>query len=432
MTKQKLVQLRPEQEDALRRMHNGCILCGGTGSGKSITGLAYYISRVCDGDWQSATMKKPRDLYIITTAMKRDRFEWDSDMGMFGLNREAECCLYPVKIIVDSWNNIRKYTDITNAMFIFDEQRVVGSGVWAKSFQKIAKKNDWILLSATPGDGFGDYVQVFIANGFYRNKTEFMNRHAIYNRYCTSYPKIEGYREQGYLLSLRNRVLVDMECARKTERHIYYKLMPYDFALYRKTMKERWDPFEDKPIENISKLCYILRKISNTHEQRIAETSQLVHNHGRCIIFYNYDYELDMLIKMCRDNGFIFAQWNGHEHAPIPESKDWVYLVQYAAGSEGWNCTSCDTIIFFSPSYSYKQMEQASGRIDRLNTPYRDLYYYHLRSSSKIDLAINRALLAKKQFNEQKFLAKSGQKWPDGQIRFKNCENSVNTQKSKL
>lgn len=411
MAVRSLVKLRPEQEDALRRMHNGCILCGGTGSGKSITGLAYYISQMCQGDWKRGYMKKPKNLYIITTAMKRDRYEWDGDMGKFGLNRDRSACIFPVSVTVDSWNNIGKYTGVHGAAFIFDEQRVVGSGAWAKSFQKIVKKNAWILLSATPGDGFGDYIQVFIANGFYRNKTEFMTRHAIYNRYCTAYPKVDGYREQGYLLSLRERVLVDMECERNTERHVYHKLIPYDFVKYKQVMKDRWDPYENRPIENISKLCYILRRISNSHELRILEVAKLVKEHGRCIIFYNFDYELEQLSQMCEEYGFIFAQWNGHVHEPIPKTNDWVYLVQYAAGSEGWNCTTCDTIIFFSPSYSYKQMEQASGRIDRLNTPFHDLYYYHFRSSSKIDLAINRALVAKKQFNERKFVAKSGQKW---------------------
>ena len=49
-------------------------------------------------------------------------------------------------------------------------------------------------------------------------------------------------------------------------------------------------------------------------------------------------------------------------------------------------------------------MAQAAGRIDRLNSPYRDLYYYHLKSRSGIDIAISKALGQKKQFNERKFV----------------------------
>lgn len=387
------------------RMRNGCILCGGTGSGKSVVGIAYYISRMCEGSWKTCRMRKPKNLYIITTAMKRDRMEWDTDLGRFGLSRERTGCIFPVNVVVDSWNNIHKYIKVNGAAFIFDEQRVVGSGAWAKAFQAIAKRNQWVLLSATPGDTWSDYIQVFIANGFYRNKTEFTRRHCIYSRYCTRYPKIEGYLEQGYLLSLRDRILVQMDCVRSTQRHVYDRIVPYDVAKYKDAMKRRWNPYKGTPARDISELCYVLRRISNSHPGRVAEVVKLVRDHGRCLIFYNFDYELELLESMCRKEKFTYAQWNGHVHEPLPTSSDWVYLVQYTAGSEGWNCTQCNTVIFFSQSYSYKQTEQASGRIERLDTPYKDLYYYHLRSSSKIDIAISRALLAKKEFNNKKFLA---------------------------
>ena len=49
-------------------------------------------------------------------------------------------------------------------------------------------------------------------------------------------------------------------------------------------------------------------------------------------------------------------------------------------------------------------MEQARGRIDRMNTPFNDLYYYHLKTRSGIDLAISRALNSKKKFNESGFI----------------------------
>lgn len=407
-----MLRLWPAQEDALSRMHNGCILCGGTGSGKSLTGLAYYIRGMCDGDWgRNPAMKKPKNLYIITTAMKRDKLEWDGELSQFGLSRDHKLCLYPVNVVVDSWNNVGKYTKISGAAFIFDEQRVVGSGMWARSFTAIAKKNQWILLSATPGDSWKDYIAVFVANGFYRNRTEFMSRHVVYSRYCTKYPKIDHYLEQGYLLSLRARVLVDMDCVRGTERHIYHVNVPYDSAKYRDILKRRWDPDRKTPVKNVSELCYLLRKVSNSHPDRTKAVLKLVKQHGRCIIFYNFDYELEALRAMCKDAGVIFAEWNGHAHEPIPETADWVYLVNYMAGAEGWNCITCDTIIFYSPNYSYKTVEQASGRIDRANTPFKDLYYYHIKTNSNIDLAINRALNQKKKFNESGYFSSTyGQK----------------------
>ena len=130
---------------------------------------------------------------------------------------------------------------------------------------------------------------------------------------------------------------------------------------------------------------------------------ELAEKHPRMIVFYNFDYELDILKHIYYGEDVEIAEWNGHAHQPVPTSEKWIYLVQYNAGAEAWNCITTDTIVFYSQNYSYKIMAQASGRIDRLNTPYIDLHYYHLKSRSGIDLAISRALKDKKKFNERKF-----------------------------
>ena len=166
------IELRDYQLDAVHRMKNGCILCGGVGSGKSRTSLAYYFTQEGGCIQPYSPMKKPRDLYIITTARKRDDLEWDEELVPFLLSTKPENnSLYKNKVIIDSWNNIGKYTDVKGAFFIFDEQRVVGSGAWVKSFLKIARWNKWILLTATPGDTYSDYLPVFLANGFFKNRT---------------------------------------------------------------------------------------------------------------------------------------------------------------------------------------------------------------------------------------------------------------------
>lgn len=388
-------------------MKNGCILCGGVGTGKSRTALAYYYTQ-CGGelDWEDkyVPMTQPRDLYIITTARKRDQLEWDGDMAPFLLSTHPEVCYYKdLNIIVDSWNNIGKYRKVYGAFFIFDEQRVVGGGAWVKAFYDITRKNKWILLSATPGDTWMDYVPVFIANGFYKNKTEFINEHVIYNRF-SKYPKVDRYLGDSYLAMLRDSILVDMEFKRHTVPHHEDVLVRYDISAYRDVMRNRWDPYKNEPITNASRLCYILRKVVNSDTSRLIAVMEILEKNPKIIIFYNFDYELDMLKNMDYGPEVEVAEWNGHAHEPLPEGKSWVYLVQYTAGAEGWNCIKTDTIIFFSQNYSYKIMEQSAGRIDRLNTPYTDLYYYHLRSRSGIDLAITRALNAKKKFNARKFV----------------------------
>ena len=396
------------QIDAVKRMKNGCILNGGVGSGKSRTALAYYYLRnggdpasLC-GDNYMPMDDPPKDLYIITTARKRDTLEWDGDMAPFLLSTHTDVNLYCNKVVVDSWNNITKYKEVTGAFFIFDEDRVTGSGVWVKSFLKIAKSNEWIILSATPGDTWQDYIPVFLANGFYKNKSEFIREHIVYSRF-SKFPKVDRYLNTGRLIRLRNNILIDMDFHRDTIPHHEDVYVSYDISAYKDICRNRWNPWEDKPIENAAEFCYSLRKLVNTDEARQVALLQIIEEHPKAIIFYNFDYELDILKKLYYGEDFEIAEWNGHKHQEVPKGDKWVYLVQYTAGNEGWNCVRTDTIIFYSQNYSYKVMTQAAGRIDRLNTPYKDLYYYHIKSRSGIDLAISKALKNKKKFNERKF-----------------------------
>lgn len=399
------IPLYDYQLDAVKRMKNGCILCGGVGSGKSRTSLAYYYIQNGGGvDTEDfVPMKNPRDLYIITTAMKRDKLEWDEELVPFLLSVKPEVNYYTNNIVIDSWNNIKKYSNVNGAFFIFDEDRVCGSGAWVKAFLKIAKRNKWIILSATPGDTWSDYIPVFIANGFYKNRTEFSQEHIVYSRF-SKYPKIDRYLGTGKLVRLRNDILVDMDFKRPTTAHHEDVYCEYDIPLYKSAMRTRWDPYKNEPIQQASGLCYVLRRIVNEDESRQVALCEIFEKHPRIIVFYNFDYELDILKGIHYGNKVKVTEWNGHAHEPIPDSKSWVYLVQYTAGAEGWNSIKTDTIVFFSQNYSYKIMQQASGRIDRLNTPFRDLYYYHLKSRASIDIAIGKALKEKKQFNESRFV----------------------------
>lgn len=418
--------LRPQQRGAISKMTTGCILNGGTGSGKSRTGLTYYFEE--QGGKIEPTFvkpKNPKDLYIITTAMKRDQQEWENELVPFCMS-SIKNALYSNKVVVDSWNNIKKYVDAENAFFIFDEDRIQGNGAWVQAFYKIAKKNDWIVLSATPGDTWKDYIPIFVANGFYKNRTDFNQQHVIWKR-CGNHWDIDRYMNTGRLIRLRNRILIDMDVERHTVKHHEDIYCTYDHDLYRSTIKERKDPYKKEyvpckeedpdselvdgkcmklvnpPIPQASVLCQILQHIVGEDESRQAAVLELTETHPRVIIFYNYNYERDILMNLGYAEGTEIAEWSGHAHQPLPTGDRWVYLVQYTAGCEGWNCITTDTIIFYSQNYSYKVVAQAEGRIDRLNTPFTDLYYYHLKSRSGIDIAISKALDQKKKFNENKW-----------------------------
>ena len=397
------IHLYDHQEKALAKMKNGCILNGGVGSGKSITSLAYYFKRQGGTLDPYSPMIMPKDLYIITTARKRDTNEWEKELNVYLMTSDPnKKTAYGNKVIVDSWNNIMKYTEIKDSFFIFDEDRVTGNGKWVTTFLILAKRNDWIILSASPGDKWEDYIPVFLANGFYKNKTEFRREHLVYSMY-TKYPKVERYINEGRLIRLRNSILVDMDFERHTVPHHEDIFVQYDVAKYKLAIRDRWNPYKNEPIQQASGLCYVLRRIVNEDETRQAALLELFEKHPKMIVFYNFDYELDTLKGMYFGHDVEVAEWNGHKHQPTPEGDKWVYLVQYTSGCEGWNCITTDTIVFYSQNYSYKVVLQATGRIDRLNTPFTDLYYYHLKSRSGIDLAISKALKAKKKFNETRW-----------------------------
>lgn len=409
------MKLYDYQWDAINRMHNGSILCGGVGSGKSLTSLAYYFTEIGKGylngtehgfDDDYVPMCEYVDLYIITTARKRDTKEWEGELGKILMSTNQEVSLYStdIEIHIDSWNNIGKYIDVQNAFFIFDEQRVVGSGAWVKSFLKITQKNKWILLSATPGDTWTDYIPVFIANGFYRNRTEFNQRHVVFKRF-SKFPQVERYLETNRLIRLRDCILVTMDYIKPTTSHNDIIPVEYDRFLYKEIMSTRWNIFENEPIKNAAELCFTARKVVNSDPSRVNAIIDILKDHPKIIVFYNYDYELDILKKTSWGKDVKISEWNGHKHQPIPKSESWIYLVQYNAGAEGWNCIETDTMIFYSMNYSYKIMVQSAGRIDRMNTPFTDLYYYQLRSNCPLDIAISRALKTKKNFNERKFFA---------------------------
>ena len=402
-----IVDLGPHQLKAVRELDNGKILKGGVGTGKSRTAIAFYYkltggSFPINGVGEFGAFADARDLYIITTAKKRDSLEWRSELAWFLIGEEDRSRNHGyVATVIDSWNNIGNYTDVTGAVFIFDEQRLVGSGAWVKAFYKIAASNQWIILSATPGDTWADYIPCFVANGYYKNRTQFMDHHAVWSRY-SKFPKVESWYNTDRLERLRERVLVEMPYERLTIRISKNIICPYDPVKLKKITEERWDIYNDSPIENVSALFYAMRKVVNSDPSRVEELRKVYDKHRKVIVFYNFTYELDILREWARDQEIPFTEWNGQKHEEILDSDNWLYLVQYTAGAEGWNCITTDAIFFYSLTYSWRAFEQSHGRIDRMNTPFKELYYYVARSMAPIDQSIWKALKTKKNFNETK------------------------------
>lgn len=388
------MELMPHQERVMDRLGNGKVLYGNVGSGKTFTSLVYYTRN-----------EAPKDLYVITTAKKRDSLDWEGEAASLGI---GDIRGKYGALTVDSWNNIGKYIGVEDAFFIFDEQRLIGSGAWVKAFHKIAKKNRWILLSGTPGDVWIDYAPVFIANGFYRNITDFKYQHVRYGKH--KYPKIVGYLGTSRLNRLRDSILVEMEFERHTVRHVNWLDVEYDDVMYKTLVKRRWNPWTDEPMVDAAELFRCVRRLVNSDPSRIKMVLDLLKLHPRLIVFYNFNYELEML-RGLSELGVPVLEWNGHKKDVLPDEWSGVYLVQYISGAEGWNCVSTDAMVFYSLTRSYKNFVQAQGRIDRLNTPFKDLYYYILVSDSPIDGKNREALDEKKDFNESFFYNKM---WENG------------------
>lgn len=398
-----MVTFRPHQEKAINDLRPGSILIGGTGSGKSRTSLGYFIRKECYGNKGCTKIERPMPLLIITTAKKRDSKEWDDECAVFGLSQNEEESFYGIKVKIDSWNNIKKYLNFKNGFVIFDEQKVVGSGAWVRSFYKITKNNHWILLSATPGDTWMDYIPVFIANGYYKTRKDFLWTHAVYNRY-SKYPKIDRWIAESKLEYLRKKILVEMPFEKQTVMNHIDIQVDYDRELYRKVIKDRWNPYKNWPIQNVSELYALMRKVVNSDPSRLIALESIINSNDRIIVFYSFDYEIELLrtLKDKVSEDVVFAEWNGHNHEEIPKSDKWVYFVNYMSGAEGWECTETDTVVFYSMQYSYRTAVQSYGRIDRLNTPYKNLYCYWLKSKAWIDVAISRAMKQKKDFHERR------------------------------
>jgi hypothetical protein len=386
----KKIQLFDHQKLAVNQLKTGSILCGGVGSGKTLTSIFYYKKK-----------EFPKDLYVITTAQKRDTLDWERECAYFAISRDRTASLDGVQLTVDSWNNIKKYIEVKDAFFIFDEQRVIGSGSWVKSFYKITKQNNWILLSATPGDTWMDYIPVFVANRFYKNRTEFIRRHVVFNSF-TKFPKVDHYVEEGRLARLRNSITVTMDYIKPTVQKFDTIFADYDKGKFDLVFRKRWNPFTNRPVKEVSEYCFTMRKVVNSDLSRLNIVRDILVRHRKIIIFYSFNYELEILRELKKE--ITLAEYNGHKHEPVPIDTSWVYLVQYTSGSEGWNCIETNTIVFYSLHYSYRIMTQAAGRIDRLNTPFSILYYFYIRSKSQIDIGIAETLKDKKDFNEFKFV----------------------------
>lgn len=375
------VTFKDYQKRAINQMHNGCILCGGVGAGKSLTSLG-YIDKV----YPSGTV------YIITPARKRNTGEWFDDIRKNDMDE--------TRFVVDSWNNLSKYKDVKDAFFLFDEQKVSGKGTWAKSLIRIAKSNQWILLSATPGDTYDDYATVLIANGFVRNRTTW------YDEYCVTKSQpffhIVDHKNKDVIDMMIRRIFIKMDYQsdkKRIERVI--PIQARSAGEEKEILMTHKAPGAQMPFTTFAAAIAYVRMNCYDKSKKTEALRKIIEKHKKIIVFYNFLSEKLEIERAAIDANVTINFYNGQRHDPIPDTDEWVYGVQYNSGAEAWNCITTNAMVFYSPNYSYKTMEQAHGRIDRVNSPYECLYYYMLLNELNIDNKVMNALSSKKDFNEK-------------------------------
>lgn len=401
------------QQQAVDDLRSGKkIVVIGTGCGKT----------ACMFRWFQAVGKKK--ILVVTTPskaksgdMQKEAVLWNGQEWVDELD----------EFVVISWHKLRKWQQQHSSVLALHGRE------WAIAFDEVAKAkgyssgmgrafqmltryvSSWTGYTATPGDKWIDLMPYMVATKKFRNKTDFLNRHAIIQRY-KGFPEITRYMDTERLQEIWDSITtrpdtsqVSRELPKETHSVVEFKAP----SGYKKTVKERINPETGEYIESTMGIVHMCRQLCFTKEKQ-EWLSEFMEGLGtNCVFFCNYIEEEERLCEIAKKalpkGARVWRIDGSHHEIPTAETigKYDVVVAHYASGGEALNLQFMNYWCSVSPNYSLSVSVQARGRIKRIGQK-NPMFFYYLKTIGTIESDIYRCLKGKKDFSERTWLAENG------------------------
>lgn len=392
-------KLYPKQLEILKQIKDYSLLPLGTATGKTLIALHYYINNHLD---------KP--LVIYCPLAKYLEGGWVSEFNSL----KSKYNLITKDITVVPYSQINKYAVADNSFVILDEAHYVKNPMAkrSKAIREILNNKPFIMLSATPGTKVEDYCHYLMLWNKFKYKTHFENEFLIKDSLMLGsrkIPVVKGYKN----LDKFSSILKQHSTSRLTVNDIVElpELILKDVSLtpskeYKDIKKNRILKLDNDVIllDTQIKLCTYLRqyvspkeKISHL-EDIVSECKQLNEN---LLIFYNFKSELREIEKIVKIDYLI----NGDVKI-FPSKEDFknlnskITVVQIRAGGTGIELQYNSQVLFYSPTYSYQDYEQALGRAYRPGQN-KKVLVRRFNTINTIEADVWEAIKNKKDFDEK-------------------------------
>lgn len=390
------------QKKVIDKADSSWLFALGTGTGKTILSIHHYLKHY-NGE----------SLLIIAPAQKVLEGGWDREV-----QRVANFYNIQIQYDVMSYGVLAKKWNLYKGWFvIFDECHYVKNptsqrGKAALNLTRIS--TNFSLLSATPSsNGWADTINYMLMFNFYRNKTQFIKEHAIHETKFFGQKQIKviaDWKDQDKLKMLYQSISTKLskdDCLDLPPlifEDVYFKVSK-EYEIIR---KKRVLETENGPIayDTVMKLQHGLRFYAN-QKDKLSYTEMLAEStNENIVIFYYYQQEKDDLVKVLAKNKKIYEVSGKVNHLPSrdqwDELKNTVTLVQYQAGAAGIELQYCNLVIFYTPTFSFQDYDQALGRAYR-NGQTKKVTVYRYITKKSVEEHVYRSLAEKKDFTESLF-----------------------------
>lgn len=387
------------QRQLLNSIEENYIIAADTGTGKTMMAIHHYLKH-----------NTGEPLLILAPPQKIKEGGWQRELDFVASHYNIEI---PYDII--SYGVLSKrWKEYKDWFLVMDECHYVKNPTSQRGKAAInltKQSTNFLLLSATPSsNGWGDTIAYMIMFGYYKNKTQFLKEHAVYNRIDYGNGPVNvvsDYRDQEKLQKLYQSFSIKLakEDCLDLPPLVFEKVHFKPSKEYNIIKKDR--VLGEELFDNISKLQHGLRFYANQADKLKYTEMLLEGTEENVIIFYNYKQENEELKKIAKKLKKKVFEVSGSK-TNLPDKEKWtslknsVTIVQYQAGAAGIELQYANIVIFHTPTYSYQDYEQALGRAYR-NGQTKKVTVYQYITKNTIETSIYQALAAKKDFTEELF-----------------------------